>query len=245
MRILIALFAACLTVVASCASAEAAPPNTRAFGFVTAWSGPSGKLVFDVRTRPDGTTVVRYAGKRKKGKAMVPVKGQFKGKVTKTSRRVTNAFDFIELPKGSLPMAKSSSKSRGTKPVVWGNGKNALDFRIGKAGTKGFDVPLVGFDVPLVGFDVPLVGFDEPILFHDVKVSAIGGKGGVAVAFGKGSGAMVSYVSKKGGSALQYGTLQGSGASLKPTTGFKSAGGTPSTSLLATLKKATFQPLGF
>ncbi len=200
-------------VVTTLAQAVRNSARPRGFGFVTAWAGSAGKVLLDVRLRPDGTTVVRYRGKRKKAGKLVAFTGSFRGKLTPNRRRLSNAYGFISFPKAAPSSGRSAKAWPGsewrTKGFVWGGEGDRLKFSFS---AKGFDVPLVGFDVPLVGFDVPLVGFDEPTLFRDVKVSALGGGlRGVAVTRTLGGKTYVTYVVNPGGKKSIVRTLVGTG----------------------------------
>lgn len=187
------MFIAALLLTSLTVTATAAPKKQRlqAYGFATAWSGKAGQIVFDVRHRDDGLTVVRYTGRAVQGEKVVPIAGSFRGKVTAKDRKLSNAFGYVNLPRSAPPPAEKA-----TQPG-WGKATDGLDFSIGG---KGFDVPLVGFDVPLVGFDVPLVGFDKPAFFNGVTLSVVGGGlNGVAVARKVDGNSVVSFSVKVGG----------------------------------------------
>ena len=72
----------------------------RGFGFVTAWTGAAGKILFDVRLRTDGTTVVRYRGKRKKAGKLVDFTGTFRGKLTPKRRAIEQCLRLHFFSKG-------------------------------------------------------------------------------------------------------------------------------------------------
>lgn len=208
MRVLIALVMA-LFVFAAPSVAAAKKQQTKAFGFVTMWSGKGGKLFFDVRFRTDGKTVVRYSGYRLKGKTRLPVKGTIAGKVTATNRTLKSGKNRFTVPRLTPVSYDESGPGIVHVPAGWGHGRDGLDFSIG---TKGFDVPLAGFDVPLAGFVVPDgKKFDEPILFHEVAVDQLGGGlAGIAVAISKGGKTTLNYAVKTGGRKLLRGALGGS-----------------------------------
>lgn len=176
-QVLHTLAAAPLTLWA--ASSEAAPSKkVRAFAFVSLWKGNGAEVSFDVRLKSDGSALVRYRGERRRGKKTFPFSGKLRGKISKSSRRLTNGSASFTFP----PFDGDTLKWTGTdkaKPYIWGSGQG-FDFRFP---SQDFDVPLAGFDVPLAGFDVPLAGYETSRAVADVSVSVMQGSvKGLAVA---------------------------------------------------------------
>ena len=229
--------AAAVATAEPTSSAKKGATARHGIGFVTAWSGPGKRIIFDVRWRSDGMTVARYRGEHLKGKVMVPFKGVLRGKTTATKRTLRNGFGYITLPKVDPTVGSAPKSGLGTKPVVWGGGKDGLDFRLN---VQSADVSLAAFDVPLVGFELPPKSFDKPILFRDVAVSPLGnGFNGIVISRKVAGKRSVVYAMKTSQTRLKMGTLKAS-----PGKGlvFSGAGDRPSAKVKAIISKLKFEP---
>ncbi len=178
----------------------------KAFGFVTAWSGPGAKLILQLRYRTDGTTILNYRGERSVGKTTKAFSGSMKGKLTDKNRTLRNQFGFVTLPKTGPAGGTSRKRGVGMEPRVWGTAKNGLDFKLR---AQGFKTSLTAFDCSLLGFDVPIVGYDTANHFAHFSVRPVGGGfNGIVVSRTAGGKRSVTYAIKTSQQAIQVGSVE-------------------------------------